>query len=181
MVHDSLLTSNSDEWNTPAHIVQAVIDVLEYISLDPCSNDAYHPNVPADNYYTKQTNGLKWSWHGKVYMNPPYGRDIDEWILHLDNEYRSGRVVEAIALLPARTDTAWFRVLRDYPKCFINGRLKFSGSENSATFPSVVVYMGKNLDKFARVFQKFGDVYERTDAERNAKVLPGVKWTERMK
>ena len=51
---------------------------------------------------------------------------------------RSGATV--VMLLPARTDTKWFhRYL--YGKAelrFLEGRIKFSGSRNSAPFPSMV-------------------------------------------
>lgn len=46
-------------------------------------------------------------------------------------------------LIPARTDTIWFhRFLYKKPNVdirFLKGRLKFSGSKNSAPFPSMIV------------------------------------------
>jgi len=86
-------------------------------------------------HYTKQDDGLKRIWRGRVYLNPPYGREIRSWILKLHDAYQAGSVCEAIALLPARTDTQWFRILRPYPKCFLTGRLKFGEARNSAPFP----------------------------------------------
>jgi hypothetical protein len=58
-------------------------------------------------------------------------------------EHEAGNVGEAVALVPSRTDTEWFRMLRDFPKCFVSGRLNFSEHEKSAPFPSVVIYLGQ--------------------------------------
>ena len=92
-------------------------------------------------------------------MNPPYGNEISRWVMHLCHEFDEGRTKEAIALLPARTDTRWFASLVTFPKCFIHGRLKFGDGPHSAPFPSVVVYMGMNGQRFAKVFGNIGTVY----------------------
>jgi hypothetical protein len=152
-------SSMSVEWNTPGHIIHAVTSVLKSIDLDPCSNSRANPNIPAKKLYTKDDNGLDKIWVGRIYMNPPYGRQILAWVKKLHEEYNDHNVKEAIALLPARTDTAWFKILRKYPRCFIYGRLKFGNAKNSAPFPSVVVYLGHNAKTFQRVFSELGDVY----------------------
>ena len=153
-------SSASSEWYTPRDIVDRVVTVLGAIDLDPCSNTGT-PNVPAAEHYTEAKDGLSRDWHGRVYMNPPYGRGIDPWIGHLVEQYQQGFVTEAIALVPARVDTTWFRRFRDFHKCFIDGRLKFSGHENSAPFPSAVIYLGKDPPKFIAAFEDLGDVYAR--------------------
>ena len=45
------------------------------IDLDPCSNSKAQPNVPALNHFTVEDDGLEQKWFGRVYMNPPYGRE----------------------------------------------------------------------------------------------------------
>ena len=92
-------------------------------------------------------------------MNPPYGRELPVWIDKLLGEYRSRRVEEAIALLPARTDTQWFRRLRRFPRCFLWGRLRFSEACNGAPSPSMTVYLGARWERFVEVFSDIGDVY----------------------
>src|SRR5262249_22189636 len=89
-------------------------------------------------------------------MNPPYGDEIAIWVDRLIQAYEGEEIVEAIALLPARTDTKWFQSLteiEDYVLCFVTGRLRFSGAENSAPFPSVVVYMGPDVELFKKYFE----------------------------
>jgi len=167
-------SSATPEWYTPRHIVDRVIELFGHIDLDPCSNghgDA--ANVPARVHYTAADDGLAKSWrvepwideYGdeslavRVYMNPPYGDEIMAWVERLVRAHESGEITEAVALLPARVDTGWWRKLRAYPVCFVAGRLKFSGAENSAPFPSAIVYLGSDLDGFADAFGDVGLIY----------------------
>ena len=155
--------SNTSEWNTPLIIIDNTIKLLGNIDLDPCSNEG-EPNISADEHYTEKEDGLSKEWHGNVYMNPPYGREIKKWVDYICDQFEKGNIQGAIALLPSRTDTDWFQRLRKYPRCFIKGRLKFSDNGNSAPFPSMAVYLGKNTDKFIRVFSELGDIYGLKEA-----------------
>lgn len=157
----ALFSSDREEWNTPPEIIKSVIEVLGNIDLDPCSNSDITPNIPADMHYTKGDDGLGRPWMGNVYMNPPYGRDIIDWIKKVVYEYEYGDVSEAIVLVPARTDTKWFKIINEYPFCLIEGRLKFSGSKNSATFPSVVFYLGEYEARFIEIFKQHGAIFRR--------------------
>ena len=156
--HGVHFSSKSQEWYTPPEIIERVVKLFGSIDLDPCSEMSEHPNVPAARYFTVKENGLEQVWDGKVYMNPPYGRGIGEWIEKLCTEYESGNVKEAVALLPVRPDTAWWRKLRDYAICFIKGRLKFSRQKYSAPFPSCVAYFGSNIKTFNNIFSDMGVV-----------------------
>lgn len=157
-------SSETAEWYTPQHIIGRVVHVLGAIELDPCAEP--EKRVPALNHYTREDDGLNQRWFGKVYMNPPYrkGREMQLWAAKLVKAYEAGEVTEAIALVPARTDTGWFALLRDYPRCFLRGRLKFSGHDNSAPFPSSAFYLGPNKALFIKTFEDLGDVFERVTA-----------------
>jgi len=154
----AMFSSDSPEWYTPPGIIDAVRELFDgRIDLDPCSNSHEAPNVPARVHYTQEDDGLSREWFGTVYMNPPYGRGIMPWIVKIREEYEAGRVTAAVALVPARTDTQWFRILSPkYIRCEVAGRLKFSESKNSATFPSVLFYLGDEVQRFAEVFARFG-------------------------
>ncbi len=154
-------SSDSPEWYTPPEVLALVEKTLGVIDLDPCCNSIGEPNVNAVNHFKQADNGLSADWNGRVYMNPPYGRGIEVWVEKLVAEYMSGNVSEAIALVPARVDTDWFRKFRDYAICFIDGRLRFSGHENAAPFPSAVVYLGGDIDKFYEAFSPLGDIWVR--------------------
>lgn len=151
-------SSETDEWYTPPEIISRV-QILFPIDLDPCSNP--NKSVPALRHFTKGDNGLSRVWGGRVYMNPPYGREIVDWVMKLCEEHEVGNVSEAIALVPARTDTEWFGQFRNYAICFIHGRLRFSGMDNSAPFPSAAVYLGGRLQAFHEAFSEIGDIWVR--------------------
>lgn len=157
-------SSDSSEWYTPPEIVERAQAVLGDIDLDPCCNPGT-PTIPAKEVFREEDNGLAQLWHGKVYMNPPYGREIGDWVKKLCTDYAMGITKEAIALIPARVDTDWFKYFRDFPICFISHRLKFSDSENSAPFPSAVVYLGSDYAKFHQAFASIGDIWVRFRGE----------------
>jgi len=154
-------SSKSPEWYTPPEIIERVVKLFGSIDLDPCSEMSENPNVPAKKHFTMKDNGLERTWNGKVYMNPPYGRVIGKWIEKLCSEYENGNVKEAIALVPARTDTDWFDKFKDFAVCFISGRLSFNELEGSAPFPSCAVYFGSNINSFNNAFGNMGTVRVR--------------------
>lgn len=156
-----MFTSDTPEWYTPKRIVEAVVSVLGAIDLDPCA-DAGH-GIPAADHFTQSDDGLSQPWKGRIYMNPPYGREIVAWIEKLAEEFRYGNVTEAIALVPARVDTTWWRKLPHREWLAVTGRLSFSDHENPAPFPSAVCYLGPNWSRFREVFGPLGDGYSRWD------------------
>ena len=162
--HDVHFSSETAEHYTPAKIVDAVVACLGTIALNPCSNPG-RPHIPATTHYTVTDDGLSREWHGSVYMNPPYGRTIDQWVAKLLASHGAGTVPAAIALLPARTDTQWFRQVRDAQVCFIAGRLAFLGqaTETNAPFPSMACYWGARPQRFVDAFAPVGDIWQRVD------------------
>ena len=76
----------------------------------------------------------------RVWLNPPYGREIGKWVRKAYEESLKPDTT-VVCLLPARTDTKWFHdyVLPAGELEFIRGRLKFGGQKNAAPFPSMVV------------------------------------------
>lgn len=154
-------SSESPEWYTPRHIIDRVVKVFGEIDLDPCSNSRDTPNVPALNHFTAADDGLAREWFGRVYMNPPYGDEIPQWVDRLVQAYEGEEIAAAIALLPGRIDTNWFQPLWNYTLCVVKGRLRFSGAENSAPFPSVIVYMGLDVDGFMDAFEDIGPFVQR--------------------
>jgi site-specific DNA-methyltransferase (adenine-specific) len=132
-------SSATPEWETP----QALFDELDRIfggfTLDPCATPE---NAKCARFFTRQDDGLHQAWTGKVFMNPPYGREIGHWVRKAWQESQKGTLV--VCLLPARVDTRWWH---EYAKkghvYFLQGRLKFGASLNSAPFPSAIVTFGK--------------------------------------
>jgi len=154
-----LMTSKSVEHYTPLPILKLVAAALGGITLDPCAD--LDKTVPADHHFTIEDDGLTQNWFGNVYMNPPYGRPIKYWVEKLVDEYTHGDVERAIAFVPSRTDTKWMRMLSEYPRCYLWGRITFGGNKNPAPFPSTMVYLGKATKRFVKQFETIGDCYVR--------------------
>ena len=72
-------SSDRQEWCTPRVIIDAVIEAIGRIDIDPCSNTFGDPNVPARTHYNELDSGLDKEWRGTVYMNPPYGNELSDW------------------------------------------------------------------------------------------------------
>lgn len=118
-VHERAFEGLSNEWYTP----RCVFDVLGIeFDLDPCSPGAdIVPWIPAKEHFTRLDNGLYKSWRGRVWLNPPYGRDTFVWLSRLQ-QHGNG-----IALVFARTDTEWFHQIAVQADsiCFIRRRIQF--------------------------------------------------------
>ena len=80
-----ILQSRTPEWTTPSHVLTVVTSMLGGgIDLDPCADDGH--NVPATRHYRSQDDGLTKPWHGRVFMNPPYGSDTPAVRLHVERQ-----------------------------------------------------------------------------------------------
>jgi phage N-6-adenine-methyltransferase len=131
MIHFS---SKTDLWATPQDFFNKY-NLIHKFELDVCANSQ---NAKCKKYFTEEDNGLLQEWKGSVWMNPPYGRNIGNWIRKAYQSSVDGSKV--VCLLPARTDTKWFHDFCIKGKIeFIKGRLKFGDSKNSAPFPSMIV------------------------------------------
>jgi len=117
-----LFSRKSDNWATPETIYKQYVDELDY--FDPC---------PLNSTF----DGLQIEWKTKNFVNPPYSK-IKEFVYKAMEEHKKGK--EVILLIPARTDTKYFRKLVNYgcDIVFITGRLHFNNS-NSAPFPSCYI------------------------------------------
>lgn len=133
-----MFTSRTDEWATPSDFF-AMLDAEFHFDLDPCCT---HENAKCKKHYTLKDNGLMQNWGGqRVFCNPPYGRAIKDWMRKCAEESRKSDTL-VVALVPARTDTAWFHDYV-YKKAreirFIRGRLRFNDARDSAPFPSMII------------------------------------------
>ncbi len=154
-------TQHSDEWCTPPDIINLVLEVLSEIDLDPCAEG--DKNIRARSHYTATDDGLRHEWNGRLFINPPFSQSF-KWIAKLQTEVSSGRVSEAIALLPAVTDTDWLNsVLKTQPVCFWKERIRFLDANYQPNLPATqshcLVYWGNNQYKFKQVFEPHGIVY----------------------
>jgi hypothetical protein len=153
------------EWWTPREYIDMAREVMGDIDLDPASCAEANKIVGAAQFYDVQTDGLKQSWHGRVWLNPPYAESAGQFAEKLLAEKAGGNVAEAIILLATNTlDRGWFAPLWNGVLCFHRGRVKFTSPDIDATSPpmgSVFIYLGRKEKRFADVFSKVGAIVKR--------------------
>jgi phage N-6-adenine-methyltransferase len=156
--------TGENEWYTPAQYLDAARKVMGNIDLDPATSEIAQHVVQAGDYYTEADNGLTQDWFGRVWLNPPYSKElIGPFIQKLLDEVGSGRVDEAIVLTHNYTDTAWFHNAESGAAriCFTRGRIAFESPEGEKCAPTqgqAFFYYGQNPERFEQVFVEFGFV-----------------------
>ena len=135
---------SSDEYYTPKHIVEA----LGHFDLDPAT-----PENPrwrtADMMYTKEDDGLKQEWFGRVFLNPPYSRPLVNQFMEKMAAHGNG-----IALIVPKLGTKMFRDII-YPSCsaiyILSERIKFYDEnwvqQKSPICQSMLVAFGEDNKK----------------------------------
>lgn len=159
-------------WQTPDVVLELVRKVGP-IGLDPCTTKK-NP-TGARRFFTPREDGLATSWEESglkvpydapadelAYVNPPYGRGLPEWTGKVIAEGYAMRLSRKalVYLVPARTDTAWWRSASDNAnaRCLWRGRIRFKGADAGAPFPSAFFYWGPRPHHFCDVFQDHGEV-----------------------
>jgi hypothetical protein len=132
-------SQRNDRWLTPPDVVKA----LGEFDLDPCGAPGH---ILARNTYLLENgdDGLMDTWFGRVWMNPPYGRTMRQWVERLI-EHGSGT-----ALIPVAAGTKlWQEVV--FPNAsaihFYRHRIKFlrrDGKDDEMVSPqaSAIVAFG---------------------------------------
>lgn len=149
---DTLFSHKSDEHGTPQWLYDK-LNAAFVFTLDPA---ATNENAKCERFYTKEQDGLAHSWHNeRVFINPPYS-ETKTWVEKAIYEVEENDCTMVVMLLPSRTGMKWFTegVLKHYKHLiFIQGRLKFEGTENSAPFDSIIVVFEKyNFDHDIQVW-----------------------------
>lgn len=115
--HEDRGSANAD-WYTPPWIFERL--GIEF-DLDPCQPPEGVQWIPAKRRYSINDDGLAQPWDGRVWLNPPYGKQTPAWLKRM-HEHRNG-----IALVFARTDCAWFHdyIANADAILFMRGRVRF--------------------------------------------------------
>lgn len=165
-----LHSSDSNEWYTPSRYVAAARELMGQIDLDPATSEQANATVGAKKIYTLENDGFAKQWKGRVWLNPPYGREEGEgsnqarWTQKLIDEYKAGRVTEAVLLVNAVPANKWFAPLWDNLICFTDHRIRFEssiGEANQPTHSNAIVYLGSNTKGFIKHFSQFGAIAKR--------------------
>ena len=133
--------SKKQDWGTPPQFLGYLIDEL---NVEFCLDVAASPhNAKAPSYFTKEMNGLKQTWSGTVWVNPPFGSELKHWVKKACDEAVNARI---FMLIPCRPDTRYFHelIMKNATNIYlIKGRFNFlfEGAIPGANspFPSMLV------------------------------------------
>jgi hypothetical protein len=129
------------------------------IDLDPASSDIANMVVKADDYYDSEMDGLSKEWHGNVWLNPPYSKNL---IVRFVDKLCESDLTSYITLTNNATETKWGRKLLDNSNvvCFVNKRIKFVDADgNLGKSPlqgQMICYKGRKAEAFIKEFSKYG-------------------------
>lgn len=137
--HHGTEATREVRWLTP----KAIPEALGRFDLDPCGAPDW--SLAERTYLLEDgQDGLVLPWEGRVWLNPPYGRQAEPFLERLAAHGRG------TALVFARTETAMFHRLV-WPKAsavmFLRGRVTFHRADGvkasaNAGAPSVLVAYG---------------------------------------
>lgn len=124
------------EWYTPPELFDAL--GLDF-DLDPAAPVNLPHWIPATSWYSE--NGETLPWHGRVWLNPPYGKALPAFVDRMCR-HRNG-----VMLTAARTETAWWQRAVDSADLtvFLRDRLHFiraDGYQARSSFGSTLFAWG---------------------------------------
>jgi site-specific DNA-methyltransferase (adenine-specific) len=148
-ISHTLFSSRSEEWATPGDLFGR-LDAEFHFTLDPC---ATRQNAKCRKFFDRKTNGLTQDWSNeRVFMNPPYGRLVGQWMRKARKAAKGGALV--VCLIHARTDTRWWHENVEGQANevrFIRGRVRFERPQGlpsvSAPFPSALVVYRPHMSR----------------------------------
>lgn len=137
--------AGSVSWLTPPEILRA----LGEFDYDPC------PCLPQPwptAFRVEHGDGLTADWHGRVFLNPPYGSELGAWLSRLADHG------DGIAVAFARTETrAFFEHVWPWASglLFLRGRVHFhrpdgARARGNAGGPTVLVAYGQRNAEILR-------------------------------
>lgn len=171
-------SSETNEWYTPSRYIESARRVMGSIDLDPASCEAAQGVVKATRYYTEVDDGLSANqpWYGNVWLNPPYGRSGPKFVARALEEYEVGKVNQVVLILNGYSfQTNWFRPLFDYPILWHHGRVSFwneGETNNSPNHAPAIVYLGLDIEAFAKEFGQYGTVMVKAQTLDNQRLFP---------
>lgn len=161
-------SSESNEWYTPPEWIALAREVMGGIDIDPASCEAAQKNVQAKVFYTQEDDGFDRDWHGRLWLNPPYGakskakgvHGAGAWIEKAVDQFDADNVSEGILLLRLTGSKGIRDLEARFPRCSV-GRVPFidkdgnlqKGVGHDSIFFHLTVDPHR-IERFKRVFEK---------------------------
>ena len=193
-----------DEYATPPYIWRPLARAVGGFDVDPASGAESTPI--ADTRYTKDDNGLKHTWEGDVWLNPPFADKPstgegkrEKWLKKARSEAKRPEVRSVTVLLPVDVSTRWFHqhVVEAGVICFLDHRPEFEGNKAEETgntsFAIQIAVYGDPPEDLVEALEQHGAVFRgreyyrrtvqqtlvtATDGGNDCKVQPDTDRTE---
>jgi hypothetical protein len=127
--------AESTTWLTPLSLVRT----LGEFDLDPCGYPGH--DTAKTLFCLPERDGLECAWFGRVWLNPPYGKEAKTWLGRLD-VHGNG-----IALIFGRLETKWIQPFLSNGFFQLEGRINFisdrGGKTGNAGAPSILIPFGR--------------------------------------
>ena len=136
--NDGRWHNRGSEWATPKELFEELDNEFKF-TLDVCASKW---NAKCKTYFTEKQNGLEQDWGNNIiFMNPPYGKVLKQWMKKAYKSAEKGATV--VCLVPASTDTEWwYKFALKGEIRYLRGRPRFITKEGNwqQTFsPSVII------------------------------------------
>ena len=149
------------EYYAPENLIEAARRAMGGIDTDPATHALPQRYINAQHAYTREDDGLRQPWYGKVWCNPPFGQ-WDAWVPKILAEYNSGRVTDICVLLPCRalSNLSVADLIDAADALWISkGRVQFGGPGGGNNGDgSAIAYLGPHRTAFTREFSPHGPV-----------------------
>jgi hypothetical protein len=136
--------NEKDHWITPVWLLDGLEKAGGQFDLDPCAAPKQPWPCAARSFSLPKHNGLLLDWSGRVWCNPPYGKELPKWIERM-NLHDNGML-----LMYARTGTNYFQRLWRFTDSifFFKNRIQFCTQDGalatSPTADNVIACFGKS-------------------------------------
>lgn len=135
MTFERRFKSGSMEWSTPESLWKPLDDEFHFT----CDLAASPANNKCALYWSIQDDALKQSWDGVCWCNPPYGKDLKQWVKKGYEESLKGATI--VMLLPVRTSSEyWWKYIFGHAEVrFIRGNIRFSDAPHGLSTALAIV------------------------------------------
>jgi phage N-6-adenine-methyltransferase len=130
-------------WSTPPHIFKA-LDAEFHFTVDVCADQ----ENKKCKHWMHRVDCLRRTWIGTCWLNPPYGKEISEYLGKAKESAVAGATV--VCLVPGRTNAPWWHehVMRAAEIRFVRKKLAFISDDGTEGVPSwgTVIAIFRPLD-----------------------------------
>lgn len=162
-------TSSFQDYFTPTEVIDAARRAMGGIDLDAASHWAANRLHQIPDYFDSGRDAFKHDWHGRVWLNPPYGNN-GPWFNRALEFIESGAVSQLCMLSPMWAFTTGIAsgfmeassaisILSPTPKFWGNAEGKTGTNQ-----PHAVVYVGPRVAEFREAFSFAQNILLRSDA-----------------